>query len=260
MERIVIRVVLTLILVGLPAATLSADQELLLNGGFEEGDAGVPYGNYFGDTFPVTAPNSLDHWSTSGGAGRWYGAYKNHTPDGNRCIATWDQYTYAYQGVNLVGGLEYTLSAWCQPFAPDWPAGVGGILEIIWFPFRDATMDDYSQKISRETVVTFVPGEFDYDIWTLVSGAITAPAEAESALVLVGNKDGAGWTSGVWDDVSLTVPELPPMSCADVHSRGYGLEADLDADCEVNLADFAIFASQWLMCDNPEDQNCQPTW
>ena len=259
MDKTTIRVALTLILVGLSAATLSADQELLLNGGFEEGDAGVPYGSSFSHHFPLGTYHP-DHWSTSGSAGYWYGNAGNHTPSGHNCIGTWSMYSYAYQGVNLLGGYEYTLSAWCRPSTPDWPAGVGVILEIIWFPFPDGTMDDYSQRISRDTVVTFVPGEYDYSIWTLVSGVITAPAEAESALVLVGNKDGAGWTSGIWDDVSLTVPELPPMSCADVFDRGYGLEADLNADCAVDLVDFGMFASQWLMCDEPQDQNCQPTW
>ena len=204
MEKGMVGIVVVLCLVGLLAGNVDAN--MILNGGFEDGDAGVPYGSYFGDTFPVTAPNSLDHWGTSGGAGRWYGSAGNHTPGGHRCISTWDRYTYAYQeNIAVQGGVEYTLSAWCKP--ADWAAGVGGLIEMIWFPAGvDATMANYSQKISRQTAVTYVPAPGDTGSWVFVEDTITAPANAAGAMVLVGNKDGAGWTSGIWDDVSM-VPE-----------------------------------------------------
>ena len=237
-------------------------QDLLLNGGFEDGDPGVP-DPCFSVHFPLGTYHP-DHWASNGSAGNWYGGFWNHTPGGSRCIGTYGIYTYAYQGVNVVGDAEYAIRAYCQPVPPAWPEGVGGILEVIWFDFPDPNMDDYADRISRQTAATFVPGEFDYDVWNLVEGTITAPAEAQSALVLIGNKDGAGWTSGFWDDAAFgQLPAVPPADCAEVHSRGYGLAADLVQDCYINWADFGIFASQWLMCDDPErfdEPGCEANW
>ena len=36
------------------------------------------------------------------------------------------------------------------------------------------------------------------------------------------------------------------------------LTGDLNGDCRVDFKDFAIFASQWLQCGDPFDQNCVP--
>ena len=41
----------------------------------------------------------------------------------------------------------------------------------------------------------------------------------------------------------------------------WGLYAgDVDADCEVGLADFAVMAGQWLYCTEPTDTNCDTSW
>ncbi|MCJ7729608.1 MAG: LamG domain-containing protein, partial [Sedimentisphaerales bacterium] len=42
-----------------------------------------------------------------------------------------------------------------------------------------------------------------------------------------------------------------PINCADVWDRGLGLDGDLDRDCDVDFYDYAIFGSQWMLCDDP---------
>ena len=45
-------------------------------------------------------------------------------------------------------------------------------------------------------------------------------------------------------------------SCQSAINAGYGLAADLNKDCHVNLQDIALLAIDWLKCNNPEDSNC----
>ena len=108
---------------------------------------------------------------------------------------------------------------------------------------------------------------------------------------------GASGTGTIWiDDVTLTeISNAPdPQSCLQVKSMGYGLGTDLSGDCHINFADFQLFANQWLntncgssnncsgadfqpdasvdmedlsilcldwlLCNNPQDQSCLPTW
>jgi glucuronoarabinoxylan endo-1,4-beta-xylanase len=93
--------------------------------------------------------------------------------------------------------------------------------------------------------------------------------------------------------ISLTASSTPE-NCAEVHAAGVGLasdinsdcyvnykdltlitdcwlindrvefsecqDADLDMQCDINLIDFAMFAEQWLQCNNPEDPCCTPNW
>ena len=35
---------------------------------------------------------------------------------------------------------------------------------------------------------------------------------------------------------------------------------DFDEDCVIDLDDLAELLSQWLKCNDPEDQNCIPNW
>ncbi|OQA03364.1 MAG: hypothetical protein BWY69_00504 [Planctomycetes bacterium ADurb.Bin401] len=46
--------------------------------------------------------------------------------------------------------------------------------------------------------------------------------------------------------------DILEFECGD---KGYSL-ADLNGDCTVNFADFAMFAERWLVCTKPDDINC----
>lgn len=47
-----------------------------------------------------------------------------------------------------------------------------------------------------------------------------------------------------------------PSNCSQVAAAGVTLAADLNKDCEINFADFALIAQNWLKCNNPEDADC----
>ena len=101
----------------------------------------------------------------------------------------------------------------------------------------------------------------------------------------------------IWiDDVSVieTSNDPDPQNCSEVHSLGYGLMSDFMGNCYNDLGDFALLASYWLqtgcadgvdcdivdlvndntidildlnnwaaslgVCNDPQNQNCVPTW
>ena len=61
---------------------------------------------------------------------------------------------------------------------------------------------------------------------------------------------------------SYTVPA--PTTCSEVFDAGYGMQTDLNADCQINWGDFAVFADQWLddQCGTPADfdGSCLVDW
>jgi Concanavalin A-like lectin/glucanases superfamily len=61
------------------------------------------------------------------------------------------------------------------------------------------------------------------------------------------------------DRVAAHYAAWQPNNCADVIARGMTLPGDLNGDCQVDLDDFAILASQWHLCDNP-GTGCPPNW
>jgi len=61
------------------------------------------------------------------------------------------------------------------------------------------------------------------------------------------------------DDLRVS-PVIEPATCQQVQYGGYEIPSDLDGDCYVNWGDFAIFAGQWLICNDPDDPNCISTW
>jgi hypothetical protein len=44
---------------------------------------------------------------------------------------------------------------------------------------------------------------------------------------------------------------IPPKTCAEVWAAGLGKKGDLNQDCIIDFKDFAEFAAQWLMNNNP---------
>jgi len=49
-------------------------------------------------------------------------------------------------------------------------------------------------------------------------------------------------------------------SCAELWDLGLGIVADVNKDCKVDFADFAIFALSWGKCNDPCDPDCVPNW
>lgn len=47
-----------------------------------------------------------------------------------------------------------------------------------------------------------------------------------------------------------------PKNCAEAQLRRLALPGDLNGDCQVDLDDYAMFASQWHLCNDPNNPNC----
>jgi hypothetical protein len=62
------------------------------------------------------------------------------------------------------------------------------------------------------------------------------------------------------DRVAAHYAAWQPKNCAEVIARGMTLPGDLNGDCQVDLYDFAILASQWHLCDKPGVAGCGPNW
>lgn len=54
---------------------------------------------------------------------------------------------------------------------------------------------------------------------------------------------------------TLQVTVFTPENCQEVIDAGMGLSADINGDCQVNLADFVEMASQWQACNDPQQCN-----
>jgi len=54
----------------------------------------------------------------------------------------------------------------------------------------------------------------------------------------------------------ITMPGGMALSCSDLIARGRTLNGDMNADCYVNLEDFAVLGQHWLECNDPENEDC----
>lgn len=53
---------------------------------------------------------------------------------------------------------------------------------------------------------------------------------------------------------SLSLGDLS-SSCYGMWQSGFGIGSDLNRDCYVNLSDLAVFADEWLKCNDPQDDS-----
>jgi hypothetical protein len=62
------------------------------------------------------------------------------------------------------------------------------------------------------------------------------------------------------DRIAAHYAAWQPKDCAEVKARGMTLPGDFNGDCQVDLYDYAIFASEWRLCDNPGGAGCGQNW
>ncbi|OHB53335.1 MAG: hypothetical protein A2Y12_19995 [Planctomycetes bacterium GWF2_42_9] len=61
----------------------------------------------------------------------------------------------------------------------------------------------------------------------------------------------SGWSLVFGDKYGFRKVFRPqPLNCYEKNDYGRGLDGDIDKDCNVNLLDLSVFASQWLKCNN----------
>ncbi|MHB9071211.1 MAG: hypothetical protein ACYC54_12695 [Sedimentisphaerales bacterium] len=104
---------------------------------------------------------------------------------------------------------------------------------------------------------TLANGFSDTDRHTIIGSNVGA--------VDYGGFDGRIESIAIWDK-ALTTIEADNINlgntfvaCEEV-LPGYRMSSDLNSDCKVNFADFAMLASNWAGCNDPEDLLCQPNW
>ncbi len=51
-----------------------------------------------------------------------------------------------------------------------------------------------------------------------------------------------------------------PRNCQEYLNKWYAVTADLNQDCKVDFADFAEFALDWMLCNEPNTPGCTPNW
>ncbi len=110
---------------------------------------------------------------------------------------------------------------------------------------------------------------------TITASDGNAQLQNELSAILIGCENDQGYPYNCWsgyvdefaiysgvlsaDRVATHYAAWQPKNCADVMARGMTLPGDLNGDCQVDLDDFAILASQWHLCDNP-GSGCPPNW
>ena len=164
---------------------------------------------------------------------------------GDAWIASdWDSYNYTIPGDN---GTQ-------QP----WPGGAGAINDSV---LEDPTFTPPAQ-VAYQATGTF----WEIDVTNSIQSAANGePFEGFLIRYEVETDDTDSWFAFWSTESSNNAPVLlidygPPANCAEALAAGFSLLADLNSDCFVNLADFAMFASQWLQCIDPSDQDCDEPW
>ena len=52
-------------------------------------------------------------------------------------------------------------------------------------------------------------------------------------------------------------PLADPASCANAWELGYGVKADINQDCIIDLNDFSVIFTDWMRCNDPVDSQCE---
>ncbi|MEN6308936.1 MAG: hypothetical protein ABFD91_14400, partial [Anaerohalosphaeraceae bacterium] len=62
-----------------------------------------------------------------------------------------------------------------------------------------------------------------------------------------------GLTNNIYREFTIKIEQA---TCERVKTDGLLMTGDINADCKVNLDDFALIALDWLKCNDPEDPDC----
>lgn len=186
----------------------AANAELLNNGDFASGSSNwtIIDGGIWSDY----GSNALKVWATGG---------------------QWDV-GFAYQGVSVIPGETYTMSADVLNSSSEPLPGTGGkaFIKLEFF-------DEYGTIINGPygTELDSIDGTAVLNTWLPLSGSMTAPAGAATVNAILMVQDTGGGTSVAWfDNASLIGPDLDVIN-----------SPDYDNSLRVDFADFAKLAGVW---------------
>lgn len=166
---------------------------LLVNGGFEDGSTG-------------SIGNGVPNWSNWGSSG-W------HHDDagkviGSKAIKFWWDDAGVWQDFTVTGNGQYAYSMQAFNSSSDPLVGWNGILKAEFY--NSALGTDPANKLGEAVVDKFYSASDPRDQWVTISGAVTAPANADIGRIILMIAD---WQPGVggslnFDEASVTlVPE-----------------------------------------------------
>lgn len=149
---------------------ISAEANLLVNGNFEEGDAG-PYST-------ITIPG----W-TAWGTGGWI--YNNAGEIiGTRSAKIWAANTGLYQDVGITPGQTYSVIAKLTSFTRSAMIDRSAVVTVEWYDSSNIT-----EPIQIDTIGFFHTGVDPFDIWKSIGKQITAPHTANILRVVATVRD-----------------------------------------------------------------------
>jgi hypothetical protein len=152
---------------------------------------------------------------------------------GQMWIWNWNDNSYPQQGMKQVRIITSTTDTQAGYLAGDANPVFDGII-----PMANATSADPVNKvidfggIAARYVLMYVPTSAGTD---------------------------ENWSNGVYPgNVGLSEVRFYPVpaNCAAAIAAGLGLVGDLNSDCRVNFADFALLAQSWMRCMDPQNSNC----
>jgi hypothetical protein len=169
MERIAVRVCLGVIvaagLIAVASVSPASAQNLLLNSGFEDGDTG-----------PISGSGVPTNWYAWGPTSGW------HHDDAGKVIDTkaikfwWDD-VGVWQDVTVAGGNEYAFSVMAFNAFGDRLVGWNGLLKAEFY--NSALGTDPAHLLAQYDVDRFYSVSDPTDQWVLLTGVVTAPANAD---------------------------------------------------------------------------------
>ncbi len=148
------------------------------------------------------------------------------------------------------------------------------------------THSPYGSFISQTPALTTSPQTFT------ISNIAPDDDNVNLTFMLAGSAPRTIWIDAI--SITETANDPDPQTCADVYTSGVELSSDFSGDCRNDFEDFALLASYWLqtgctggadcdvvdlvndntinmldldswvtslwICNDPQDQNCMPTW
>ncbi len=104
--------------------------------------------------------------------------------------------------------------------------------------------------VGRDEGVPGIPGLL-YDAYFDFGGLFT-----EEVHFVKVHRETADPDTGLFFDSFASAVVIRPNTCDEVTYYGWSLPSDIYRDCRVNLADYAVFAGNWLRCNNPNNADC----
>ena len=131
---------------------------------------------------------------------------------------------------------------------------------MVWINFDDATSEQFNyipQYTLSASNVWLQEGPFLYDISDANQSKTIESVFLKTFIPIC---PGPNYWVRFDNIVVRAVPLTGPDNCTEAIQAGYTLNSDLNDDCYVDLADFAVIANEWLDCILPYNPDCTAPW